>query len=280
MNVFTGKSEAAPKPGPSDTAVDNLKGVKHKLIVMSGKGGVGKSTVAVNLAFSLAAKGKTVGILDADIHGPSVPKLLGVPNMPLMTNESGKIVPMAISPSIRVISMAFLLRDKDSPVIWRGPLKMSVLKQFIEDVAWGDIDYLVVDLPPGTGDEPLSIAQLIPDVDGAVIVTTPQDVALLSVRKSINFAKAVGLKPIGLVENMSGMKCPHCGKDIDVFAGGAVEKASKEYGLRVLGKIPMSLDIARSGDAGEPFASEKDDGESGLFNAITDQIIGIVESGS
>ncbi len=280
MNVFTGKSEAAPKPGPSDTAVDNLKGVKHKLIVMSGKGGVGKSTVAVNLAFSLAAKGKTVGILDADIHGPSVPKLLGVPNMPLMTNESGKIVPMAISPSIRVISMAFLLRDKDSPVIWRGPLKMSVLKQFIEDVAWGDIDYLVVDLPPGTGDEPLSIAQLIPDVDGAVIVTTPQDVALLSVRKSINFAKAVGLKPIGLVENMSGMKCPHCGKDIDVFGGGAVEKASKEYGLRVLGKIPMSLDIARSGDAGEPFASEKDDGESGLFNAITDQIIGIVESGS
>lgn len=254
-----------------------MKGVKHKLIVMSGKGGVGKSTVAVNLAFSLAAKGKTVGILDADIHGPSVPKLLGVPNMPLMTNEGGKIVPMEISSSIRVISMAFLLRDKDSPVIWRGPLKMGVLKQFIEDVAWGDIDYLVVDLPPGTGDEPLSIAQLIPEVDGAVIVTTPQDVALLSVRKSINFAKAVGLKPIGLVENMSRMKCPHCEKEIDVFGGGAVEKASEEYGLRVLGKIPMSLDIARSGDVGKPFVSEKDNGESGLFNAITDQIIDTVE---
>ena len=278
MNVFTGKSGASNKPGPSDSAMDNLKDVKHKLIVMSGKGGVGKSTVAVNLAFSLAAKGKKVGILDADIHGPSVPKLLGVPNIPLMTTKSGKIAPMAISSSISAISMAFLLRDKDSPVIWRGPVKMQAIRQFIEEVEWGKLDYLIVDLPPGTGDEPLSIAQLVPDPDGAIIVTTPQDVALLSVRKSINFARTVGLKPIGLVENMSCMKCPHCGEEIDVFGSGGVEEASKECDIRMLGKIPMSKDIARSGDEGKPFVSDKDNGESRIFNEITDQVIGIVES--
>lgn len=278
MNVFTGKSGASGKPGPSDVATENLKGVKHKIIVMSGKGGVGKSTVAVNLAFSLAGKGKAVGILDADIHGPSVPKLLGVPNMPLMTNDKGKIVPVAVSSSIRVISMAFLLREKDSPVIWRGPVKMGAIKQFIEEVEWGDLDYLIVDLPPGTGDEPLSIAQLIPSPDGAVIVTTPQDVALLSVRKSINFAKAVGLRPIGLIENMGSMKCPHCGKDIDLFADGGVESASKEYGVSLLGRIPMSAEIARSGDEGRPFVADKENGASGVFNAITDRVMDTVES--
>ena len=278
MNVFTGKSGASTKPGPSDMAAENLKGVKHKLIVMSGKGGVGKSTVAVNLAFSLSQKGKTVGILDADIHGPSVPKLLGVPNMPLMTNDKGKIVPVAVSSSIRVISMAFLLREKDSPVIWRGPVKMGAIKQFIEEVEWGDLDYLIVDLPPGTGDEPLSIAQLIPSPDGAVIVTTPQDVALLSVRKSINFAKAVGLTPIGLIENMGSMKCPHCGKDIDLFGDGGVESATKEYDIRLLGRIPMSRDIARSGDEGKPFVGDEGNGVSEVFNAITDRVVEIVES--
>ena len=278
MNVFTGKSGASAKPGPSDMATENLKSVKHKLIVMSGKGGVGKSTVAVNLAFSLSGKGKTVGILDADIHGPSVPKLLGVPNMPLMTNDRGKIVPVAVSSSIRVISMAFLLREKDSPVIWRGPVKMGAIKQFIEEVEWGDLDYLIVDLPPGTGDEPLSIAQLIPNPDGAVIVTTPQDVALLSVRKSINFAKAVGLKPVGLIENMGSMKCPHCGKDIDLFSDGGVENAAKEYDIRLLGRIPMSREIAKSGDEGRPFVADKGNGASEVFNAITDRVIEIVES--
>lgn len=280
MNVFTGKSAAPAKPGPSDVATENLKGVKHKLIVMSGKGGVGKSTVAVNLAFSLAGKGKTVGILDADIHGPSAPMLLGVPNMPLMTNDKGKIVPVAVSPSIRVISMAFLLRDTDSPVIWRGPAKMGAIKQFIEEVEWGDLDYLIVDLPPGTGDEPLSIAQLIPNPDGALIVTTPQDVALLSVRKSINFAKAVGLRPIGLIENMGSMRCPHCGKGIDLFRDGGVERASKEYDIQLLGRIPMSMEIARSGDEGRPFVSDRKNGESELFNAITDRVIDTVESGT
>lgn len=234
-------------------AEKNLTGVKHKIIVMSGKGGVGKSTVAVNLALSLARKGFIVGLLDADMHGPSVPKLLGIPDLPLAMTKNNKIKPFHMPPSLKVISIAFLLSDRYAPIIWRGPLKMGAIKQFLEEVEWGELDYLIIDLPPGTGDEPLSIAQLVPSPDGAVIVTTPQDVALLSVRKSINFAKAVDLKIIGIVENMDGFVCPHCGKEVAVFGRGNVQKAAEETDIEFLGSIPLSPEISQSGDAGKPF---------------------------
>ncbi len=277
MSAFTGKQNAPSKaPATTSTAAENLKDVKHKVIIMSGKGGVGKSTVAVNLAAALAKKGRKVGLLDADMHGPSVPKLLGIPNLPLTVNDKGKIVPFFVPPSIKVVSIAFLLSDRDSPVIWRGPVKMGAIKQFLEEVEWGELDYLLVDLPPGTGDEPLSTAQLVPSPDGAIIVTTPQDVALLSVRKSINFAKAVGLKPIGLVENMYGLECPHCGKMIQLFQDGGVAKATKDLSVPLLGQLPLSPEIAKSGDAGKPFASGSDKAAK-AFDEITMKIIEAVE---
>lgn len=254
----------------------NLAGVKHKLMVMSGKGGVGKSTVAVNLAFGLARGGKRVGLLDADIHGPSVPRLLGLPNLPLTVNDKGQIQPVTVPPGLKVVSIAFLLRDRDAPVIWRGPVKMGAIKQFLEEVDWGDLDYLVVDLPPGTGDEPLSIAQLVPSPDGAVIVTTPQDVALLSVRKSITFAKTMHLPLVGLVENMGTFTCPHCGRQTAVFEGNGVAKTTKDLGIPLLGTLPLSLEIARSGDEGRPF-SGADNGASKTFSVITERIVASVE---
>jgi len=258
---------------------DNLSYVKHKLVVMSGKGGVGKSTVAVNLAFDLARRGLKVGLLDADMHGPSVPKMLGLPNLPLTVSDGGKIVPMSVPPGLKVMSIAFLLTDRDAPVIWRGPVKMGAIKQFLEEVEWDELDYLVIDLPPGTGDEPLSIAQLLPKPDGAVIVTTPQDVALLSVRKSINFAKAVGLRVIGLVENMSGLECPHCGRRVEVFGNGNAERAAKDLSVPFLGRLPLSLDVSKSGDDGRPFVLGSEDGVSKKFEEIADRIIDSVERG-
>lgn len=276
MHAFTGKEQPPSKEAPASSAAENLKNVKHKLIVMSGKGGVGKSTVAVNLAVSLAKKGKAVGILDADMHGPSVPKLLGMSNLPLTVNDKERIEPFMVAPSLKVISIAFLLRDPDSPVIWRGPIKMGAIKQFLEEVEWGALDYLIIDLPPGTGDEPLSVAQLVPDPDGALIVTTPQEVALISVRKSINFAKAVGLRAIGLIENMSGMKCPHCGKGIKLFNDGGAETAAKEHGIPLLGRLPLSVSIASSGDSGSPFVSVDGD-DATAFDTITERIVAVIE---
>jgi len=231
---------------------DNLNKIKYKIVVMSGKGGVGKSTVSANLALSLAEKGYEVGLLDSDIHGPSIPKMLGLEDKKPGPSETG-IAPIFALPKLKVMSMGFLISDKDAPVIWRGPLKMGAIKQLIGDVDWGILDYLIIDLPPGTGDEPLSIAQLIPDNDGAVIVTTPQDVALVSVRKSINFVKKMNMPVIGIVENMSGFKCPHCGKNIDLFKTGGGLKASKDFNVPFLGKIPIDPQIVETGDSGEPF---------------------------
>lgn len=239
----------------------NLKDVKHKIVVMSGKGGVGKSTVSANLAFTLSMRGAEVGLLDCDIHGPSIPKMLGIENERPYPTDSG-IGPIIVPPHLKVMSMGFLLSDKDSPVIWRGPLKMGVIKQFLEEVYWGNLDYLIIDLPPGTGDEPLSIAQLIPNSDGAVIVTTPQDVALLSVRKSINFARALKMPIIGLIENMSGFVCPHCSKNVDIFGSGGGLKASTDMMVPFLGKIPLDPVIAETGDSGKPFVLENNNSQS------------------
>ena len=233
----------------------NLKDVKHKIVVMSGKGGVGKSTVATNLAFSLSMHGAEVGLIDCDIHGPSIPKMLGIENERPCASDSG-LCPIIVPPHLKVMSMGFLLSDRDSPVIWRGPLKMGAIKQFLEEVSWGNLDYFIIDLPPGTGDEPLSIAQLIPNPDGAVIVTTPQDVALLSVRKSINFARALKMPIIGLIENMSGFVCPHCLKNIDIFKTGGGFKACMDLSVSFLGKVPIDPAIAETGDSGKPFVLE------------------------
>jgi ATP-binding protein involved in chromosome partitioning len=241
------------KKGYDDSKItNNLGRIKHKIIVLSGKGGVGKSTVSVNLAFALSEKKYNVGLMDCDMHGPSIPKILGVEDRRPTTSDKG-FNPVSVTPNLKVMSMGFLLSDNDSPVIWRGPMKMGAIKQFIGDVDWGDLDYLIVDLPPGTGDEPLSIAQLIPQSDGAVIVTTPQDLALVSVRKSINFVKKMNMPVIGIVENMSGFTCPHCKKTIDIFKTGGGLKASMDLQVPFLGKIPLDPNIVITSDSGEPF---------------------------
>ncbi len=228
----------------------NLGRIKHKIIILSGKGGVGKSTVSANLAIGLSEKGYSVGLLDSDIHGPSIPKILGVEDKLPEATETG-INPVSVHPKLKVMSMAFLIQDRDAPVIWRGPLKMGAIKQFLGEVNWGDLDYLIIDLPPGTGDEPLSVAQLIPDGTGAIIVTTPQDVALLSVRKSINFVKKMNIPIVGIIENMSGFICPHCKNSVDIFKSGGGLKASKDFMIPFLGKIPLDPQIVESGDSGK-----------------------------
>ncbi|HEY5539767.1 MAG TPA: P-loop NTPase [Thermoplasmata archaeon] len=236
--------------------------IKHKLIVMSGKGGVGKTTIAANLAVTLAADSR-VGLLDADVTGPDVPKLMGVEGAPVVSGDQG-IEPLRGPREVKIISMAALLAGRDTPVIWRGPLKIKALKQMLIDVNWGDLDFLVIDLPPGTSDEPLSIAQEIPDADGAVVVTTPQEVSLLDVRKSIGFAHAVRLPIIGIIENMSGFVCPHCGEPTEVFKVGGGEAAAKELGLPFLGRIPLDPRIVVGGDDGKPFVLEHPESPAAL----------------
>lgn len=254
----------------------NLKKIKHKLIVLSGKGGVGKSTVSANLAYALSAKGYNVGLLDSDLHGPTIPKLLGVENKRPLPSDEG-INPVIVNPHLKVMSTGFLLSEKDSPVIWRGPLKMGAIKQFIGEVNWGNLDFLIVDLPPGTGDEPLSISQLIPNSDGAIIVTTPQDVALVSVRKSINFVKKMNYSVIGIIENMSGFSCPHCNKNIDIFKTGGGLKASKDFKVPFLGKIPIDPKIVLTGDSGEPYLIKNTSTDAGkAFEKIVIKIEQII----
>ncbi len=227
--------------------------IQHKLIIISGKGGVGKSMIAVNLAYGLLFQGKTVGILDVDIHGPSLAKMVGVENRQLRVLQDNVIEPIAITPSLKIITIASFLKDTDTPIIWRGPLKMKMINQFLGDVDWGKLDYLVIDSPPGTGDEPLSIIQLVPGLSGAIIVTTPQEIALLDSRKSVNFAKSLNVPVIGIIENMSGLICPHCGGKIELFKMGGGEKAAQELEVPFLGRIPIEPAIVDSTDQGRPF---------------------------
>ncbi len=238
--------------------MDAMSHIKHKVVVMSGKGGVGKSTVAVNLALALAAEGHKVGVLDVDLHGPDVAKLLGVEDARL-DSDGERIIPVKVGPNLEAVSMAFLLTDRDSPIIWRGPMKMGAIRQFLGDVAWGDLDYLVMDLPPGTGDEALTVAQLIPEGAWAVVVTTPQELALLDSRKAVRFAAALKMRVAGIVENMSGLACPHCGKGIDLFKTGGGERAAADMGVPFLGRIPIDPEIVTSGDAGRAYMVESGD---------------------
>jgi ATP-binding protein involved in chromosome partitioning len=232
--------------------------VKHVIMVLSGKGGVGKSTVSVNLAYSLANQGKMVGLLDLDIHGPNVPKMLGIEDQrPAFVGNT--MEPVHVTGNLAVMSVAFLLPDTSSPVIWRGPMKMQVIQQFLAVVNWGPLDYLVVDLPPGTGDEALTIAQLAPNVRGAVIVTTPQDVATLDARKSAKFIEKLSLPVIGVIENMSGMVCPHCGGEIDLFGKGGGKKIADELNVPFLGSIPIDIEMRKAGDEGRPFIIRRGD---------------------
>lgn len=227
-----------------------LDGVKHKLVVMSGKGGVGKSTVAVNIALELANQGYKVGLLDVDLHGPSVAGMLGLVGIPL--NSIGtKIIPYQYNKNLKAVTVQGLLEDPDSALIWRGPLKIGVIKQFMSDVEWGSLDYLIVDCPPGTGDEPLTIAQEIKDAK-AIVVTTPQKVALADVRKSLNFCKQLNMGVLGIVENMSGFVCPNCNTVHNIFKTGGGEKLAEEYALPLLGKLPIDPQIVDSEDDGDP----------------------------
>jgi Mrp family chromosome partitioning ATPase len=249
-----------------------LARIRNRILVFSGKGGVGKSTVAANLALALSLRGMNVGALDVDIHGPNLAKMLGVENRTIDI-APGIIKPVRVNENLRLVSMSFLLGDPDLPVIWRGPMKMKVIEQFLSDVDWGELDWLVIDSPPGTGDEPLSVAQLIP-ATGAIIVTTPQDVAVLDSRKAIVFAKKLDLKVLGLIENMSGMDCPHCGRRIDLFKVGGGEVAALELGVPFLGRIPLDPRIVVSGDDGNPFSSALSGSKaSQAFQEIVDKII-------
>lgn len=251
--------------------------VKHVILVLSGKGGVGKSTVSVNLAYALSAHGKKVGLLDLDIHGPSVPKMLGIEDHKLAV-MGNHIEPARITGNLSVISMAFLLEDTSTPVIWRGPMKMAAIQQFLNEVNWGPLDYLVVDLPPGTGDEALTIAQLAPNVRGAVIVTTPQDVATLDARKSAKFIQKLGLPVIGIVENMSGMLCPHCGGEIDLFGKGGGKKIAEELKVPYLGAIPLDIEMRKAGDEGRPFIIRRSDSPTWKsVDAVMTELIKTIE---
>lgn len=254
---------------------ENLSRIRRKLMVISGKGGVGKTTVAVNLAAALAEDGFTVGLLDADIHGPNTALMLGREGGQIEPGRPGEIKPVEVSPRLKVLSMAFLLGDPGQAVIWRGPLKMGVIKQFLSDFQWGDLDFLVVDLPPGTGDEPLSVAQLIPDLEGAIIVTTPQKVALLDGRKCVDFTRQIKVPVVGLVENMSGFSCPHCGKAIEIFKSGGGEAAARELGIPFLGRIPLDPRMVTSGDEGKPFVNRHPDAEAArALRTIIRKIVG------
>jgi len=238
--------------------------VKYTIMVMSGKGGVGKSTVSANLAVSLSQEGYRTGILDGDIHGPNIPKVLGVTGQHLIGDKQGYIRPVDGPAGIKLVSVGNLLENQDQPVIWRGPMKHSIMRHFINDVAWGELDFLIVDLPPGTGDEPLSIAQLIKQAHSgsgpyAVVVTTPQDIALMDSRKSIEFSKSLGLIMLGVIENMSGMVCPHCGKRIDLFKKGGGERAARDLKVPYLGAIPIDPDVVSDTDNGKPFVQSKGD---------------------
>jgi Mrp family chromosome partitioning ATPase len=235
--------------------------IKHKFMVLSGKGGVGKSSVAVNMAATLSGQGHAVGLLDADIHGPNIPKMLGVESVKPLEADDG-ILPITTPDKIRVMSIAFFLREHDNAVIWRGPLKHSLLRQFLGDVVWGPLDYLIIDLPPGTGDEALSIVHLLKRVSGALIITTPQDVALLDARKSITFCREIQIPIIGVVENMSGMTCPHCQSRIELFKTGGGERIAQQMKVPFIGRIPLDPAMVVCTDEGRPFVLSHPDSEA------------------
>ena len=266
---------AAATPGDVERAAqdrmieDNLGRIKKKILVMSGKGGVGKSTVASYLSLLLSRNKKKVGLLDVDLHGPSIPHLMNIQGGLDMPQE-GVVRPYRFSDNLSIVSLEMVLGDKDTAVIWRGPLKISAIRQFISDIEWGDLDYLIVDSPPGTGDEPLTVAQTIPDAE-ALIVTTPQEISLDDVRKSINFCRQVNMKIMGVVENMSGFVCPHCQKKISIFGNGGGKVMARQMDVPFFGEIPLDTQMVEMGDTGKLDAlTEKYDLE---INRVYEEIV-------
>ncbi|MBN2228864.1 MAG: Mrp/NBP35 family ATP-binding protein [Candidatus Thorarchaeota archaeon] len=251
---------------------ENMKSIKHKIVVLSGKGGVGKTTVATNLAISFAMRGYSSGILDVDIYGPNVPKLLGLEGQH-PTAEGDFIDPILGPLDVKVMSMAFLLRKDDDAVAWRGPLVAKAISQFLANVKWGELDMLVVDLPPGTGDEILSILQSIPDIDGVIIVSTPQEVAVLDARRAIQLVEKMGVPVLGIIENMAEFVCPKCGESYKIFGEGAAKKASEEYGIEHLGTLPLDPRVITLSDEGTPFVMEEPESiVSKSFSALVDNL--------
>ena len=257
---------------------DNMANIRHKILVISGKGGVGKTTVAVNLAYGLALKGYQVGILDIDLHGPNVAKMLNIENEKLSGTDSGMIEPFKVLPNLKVISIALIIENPEMPIIWRGPLKSITIRQFLSDVVWGKLDYLIIDSPPGTGDEPLSTCQLIPRVSGVIIVTTPQDVAILDSTKAVYFARELKVPIIGIVENMSGLICPYCKKKIDLFKSGGGEKSANDLDVPFLGRIPIEPEMVKAGDSGKPYIHFNKDTETAkTIKQIEEKIMNFLE---
>lgn len=238
-----------------------------KILVLSGKGGVGKSTVAANLARALAKAGKQVGLVDVDIHGPSIPKLMGLDEEHVQA-EGKQMLPVKVDEHLVVMSIGMILNSKSEPVVWRGPMKYACIRQFLKDVVWGRLDYLIIDAPPGTGDEPLSVAQLVGESAGAIIVTTPQDVAIADVRRCVSFCKELPLPVIGMVENMSGLVCPKCGEKIDLFKKGGGQALAAEMKIPYLGSIPIDPKVVTAGDEGISFMTGETPAVQAFANVI------------
>ena len=229
-----------------------MENTKHEILILSGKGGVGKSSIAVNLAVWLSMQGKKVGLLDIDIHGPSIPKLLNLEDSKIQGGKE-KIEPILYSDTLKVMSIGFLIQDENTALIWRGPMKHNVIKQFVSEVSWGNLDYLIVDCPPGTGDEPLSIVQLLGKADGAVVVTTPQQLAVVDVKKCITFCRQLNLPVLGVIENMDGFVCPHCNQKTDIFQGNGGRRMAEDFDVPFLGGIPIDSNMVSAADLGKPF---------------------------
>ncbi len=268
-----GQQDMAARPKLEDEAIKiSLSKIKHKIFVLSGKGGVGKSSISANLAASLSKKGYKTGLMDVDVHGPSIAHMLGLTEL-LDISDNKLLIPKQINGNLKVVSVQALMQDKDQAIIWRGPAKSGMIRQFVSSVDWGELDFLIIDAPPGTGDEPLTVVQTIPEALG-IIVTTPQEVALADIRKSISFCKTVHLKTLGIVENMAGFKCPHCNESIDLFSSGGGEKTAKAQGLTFLGSIPFDTDVVISGDSGVPIMlQDKETKFSKGFDTIVENII-------
>jgi ATP-binding protein involved in chromosome partitioning len=268
-----GQQDMAARQKLEDEAIKvSLSKIKHKIFILSGKGGVGKSSISANLAGSLSKKGYKTGLMDVDVHGPSIAHMLGLTEL-LDISENKLLMPKQINGNLKVVSVQALMQDKDQAIIWRGPAKTGMIRQFVSSVDWGELDFLIIDAPPGTGDEPLTVVQTIPEALG-IIVTTPQEVALADIRKSISFCKTVHLKTLGIVENMAGFKCPHCSEPIDLFSSGGGEKTAKSQGLEFLGSIPFDTDVVISGDSGVPMMlQDKETRFSKGFDTIVEIII-------
>lgn len=277
-----GKKESSCGAAGAQVAQDDiaisasLSRIKHKILVMSGKGGVGKSTVSVNLALGLANRGYSVGLMDIDLHGPDLCRMLDLKDkLAEKQLKNGLVPPMQYGEKLKVVSLEYMMENRDDPIIWRGPIKIKAIRQFISDLDWGDLDYLVIDAPPGTGDEPLTVAHTIKDAH-ALVVTTPQDVALADVRKSINFCKHVKMDILGVVENMSGFICPHCNKTVEIFKSGGGEKMAGEFNIGFLGRIPVDPQVVLGGDSGKPYLSS--DADAPAITAFTEVVSNVEKS--